>query len=91
MPETMHATHILWSRMLFDRLADGGSWGVPRSGLIFRKSGDRFNLAVRMPWDASMEGTITREQLIDYQRKDYEDIKRHFEAAGITVGDVSHG
>jgi hypothetical protein len=32
---------VAWSKLLFDRLAEGGTWGVKRSGLIYRKVGDR--------------------------------------------------
>ena len=74
-----------WSRWLFDRLAEGALWGVPRSGLIFQRKGDKLVLFERMPWMAEMEGTITPEQLREQQEAEFQSVKRHFEAAGIPV------
>lgn len=74
-----------WSRNLFDALNDGGTWGVPRSGLIFTKRGEEFVLTARMPW---MEGMpITAAQVDEQQLSDFEAIRRHMADAGITVTD----
>ena len=65
--------------------AEGGTWGVPRSGLIFVREGPALALTARMPWMEGMpEGA---EELHTYQQGDYELIKQHFEAAGIPVVD----
>jgi hypothetical protein len=75
--------HVEWSRRHFNMLAEGGTWGVPRSGLIYVKRGDRLVLQARMPHDQTMP--ITKEQLDKQQRTDIELIRKHFGAAGITV------
>jgi len=72
-----------WCRSVMGMLADGGIWGVPRSGLVFTKRGDKLVLTSEMP---HMEGLpMTAEELADYQREDYELIKERFELAGFQV------
>ncbi len=75
--------HLPWCTSLFDSLAEGGKWGVPRSGLIFTKIGDRLVLTDKMPWEPGMP--LNEESLLDYQDEEYESIRTHFGAAGITV------
>src|SRR4051794_40427868 len=77
--------HVTWCRRHFEMMADGGTWGIPRSGLVFRKEGYRLILMSMMPWMEEMEGVITPEQLHEQQEADYEANRVHFEAAGITV------
>lgn len=79
----MKQEHVEWCRKLFAQLRDGGSWGIPRSGLVFRKHGDVLVLAARMPHDPAMP--VTPEQLVAQQDADYEGTRRHFAEAGITV------
>jgi hypothetical protein len=79
----MNPEHIAWSRKTFDSLNEGGVWGIPRSGLMFRRRGDTLVLFEAMPWSEGMP--ITGTQLIEQQESDYRAVKRHFEAAGITV------
>ena len=74
---------INWSRMHFASMKDGGTWAVPRSGMIFQKKGNTLILTARMPHDPSM--AITVDELDEQQHREYANIKRHFEAAGITV------
>ena len=82
--------HVAWCRHQIDLLRIGGVWGIPRSGLIFTKTGDdEFTLTARMPWMAEMEGTITAEQLAEQQQAEYETNRRHFAAAGITLKDAT--
>jgi hypothetical protein len=81
--------HVEWSRQRFRTLADGGSWGVPRSGLIFTKRGDRLELTARMPHDPAMP--ITPLRLRRQQQHEFLNIKRHFAAAGIAVVDLTGG
>lgn len=75
--------HVDWCRNLFDRLAQGGVWGIPRSGLIFEKRGHDLVLTSQMPHIKEMP--ITPEQLAEQQESEYENVKRHFGLAGITV------
>jgi hypothetical protein len=79
----MDPEHIEWSRRTFGGLADGGMWGIPRSGLVFTRKGDALVLTAMMPHDPAMP--LSPHQLRRYQAKDYADIKRHFEAAGVAV------
>lgn len=78
---------VAWSRNLFGSIADGGTWAVPRSGLIFNRQGDALVLTMRLPHDPDMP--LTPAQLHEYQQGDYETIRRRFEAAGIIVRDTS--
>lgn len=75
--------HIEWSRWHFNMMKDGGTWGVPRSGLLYVKRGNHLVLTTRMPYDPAMP--ITKKQLDKQQRADIKIIKQHFEAAGIVV------
>lgn len=79
----MDEAHVEWSRQFFRTLRDGGTWGVPRSGQVFTKRGTELVLTERMPWDPAMPGS--EAEFRAYQEDDYEVIKRHFEAAGVTV------
>jgi hypothetical protein len=72
-----------WCRQLFDSLTDDGKWGVPRSGLIFTKRGDKLVLTQQLPWLEGMP--LTKEELENYQQNDFETTKSHFAAAGIPV------
>ena len=74
---------IEWSRNHFRMMSDGGTWAVPRSGLVFTKQGAELVLTARLPWESGMPGDPN--DLLAYQDDDYEAIKRHFEAAGIPV------
>lgn len=74
---------IAWSKDLFASIADGGQWGVPRSGMIFTRRGETLVLTAVMPHDPEME--ITADELVEQQEDEYENIRKHFEAAGITV------
>lgn len=79
---------VEWSRQLFDTMAQGGSWAVKRSGLIFLKVGGKLLLTARMPHMEDMP--ITAEQLKTQQNTDVAIITRYFKAAGIEVEDISH-
>jgi len=70
---------------MFALLADGGVWGVPRSGVLWRKEDGKLVLDELMPWMPEMEGTITREQLKKQQDREIRACRIHFEAAGVTV------
>lgn len=79
----MNPKHIEWCRTLFGMLNDGGIWAVPGCGLVFRKIGDELVLIDRMPHAEEMP--ISAEELQRHQDSEYENNRRHFEAAGITV------
>jgi len=79
----MRQDHIQWCRELFDSLNDGGMWGLPECGLVFRKIGAELVLIERMPHFDTM--SITADQLRQFQESEYENNRQHFEAAGIKV------
>jgi hypothetical protein len=85
--DKLNPDHVAWSLQHFLTLRDGGTWGIPRSGLIFTKRGVELQLTARMPHDPAMP--VTAEQLIEQQQSDYDLTKRHFESAGITVIDLT--
>lgn len=76
---------VEWSRNHFRMMADGGTWAVPRSGLIFQKHGTRLELTACMPHDPAMP--ITAAELHEQQLSEFRSIKRNFELAGVTVID----
>jgi hypothetical protein len=77
-----------WSRELFDMLAQDGTWGVPRSGLIFRKAGETLVLIARLPHNMSSP-ELSGEALREKQQEDVDLITKHFGEAGILVVDES--
>jgi hypothetical protein len=77
--------HVEWCRNQFRIMSEGGSWGIPRSGLIFTKRGNTLVLIARMPHDPAMP--ITAEQLREQQNSDFEGTVLHFVAAGVDVTD----
>ena len=81
----LNPAHVEWSRNQFRIMANGGTWAVPRSGLIFNRRGDTLVLTARMPHDPTMP--CSAQELSEQQQGDVDSIKRHFEAAGITVCD----
>lgn len=85
--DNLDPTHVEWSRKHFGIMADGGTWAIPRSGLIFIKHGKELHLMARMPHDPAMP--CTREQLQEQQDADFEITKVHFGAVGVVVLDKS--
>lgn len=77
---------IEWCKQMFAMLAPNGVWGVPRSGLVFKKTNTtppRLMLWQLMPFDPAMP--VTPEQLLEQQESDFDAIKQAFTAAGIQV------
>ncbi len=79
-----------WCLNLFNTLAEGGVWGVPRSGLIFTRRKGQLVLTAQMPHDGAMPRSLSdsdwsADELTDYQRTDYARIKREFLKASIDV------
>jgi hypothetical protein len=72
-----------WCRNLFGSLADGGTWGIPNSGLIFQRDGDTLKLVARMPHMPGME--ISAEQLREQQDDAFKKTQAEFAKAGITI------
>lgn len=68
----MEQDHVAWCKNLWNMLNEGGTWTIPRSGLIFMKHDGALH----------MIGAI--EPGVD-ALADFEATKEHFEAAGIEV------
>ena len=80
----LHSMEIkAWCRNMFAALKDGGVWGIPRSGVVFRKEGDALVLAESMPYDPAMP--LTEDQFREQQDGEFETVREHFAAAGIEV------
>ena len=73
------ARNIAWCRNLWQSLKVGGVWGVPRSGLMFRKTAKGFDLS-------DIARPVSRSFKI-YQRQDFECNVKHFALAGLEVTD----
>jgi hypothetical protein len=76
-----------WCQNLFATLSEGGVWGVPRSGLVFQKQGEKLVLVQRLPLEIAEPSMIgaDRETLLKFQDEDFEVIREVFAVAGITV------
>ena len=77
----------LFCQQTWRMLNDGGIWGVPRSGLMYRKDAAdaRLVLYARMPWECEMP--MSEAQLREQQDHDHANIVEMFSAIGIAVVD----
>lgn len=76
---------------LWDSLADGGHWGIPRCGLLYRKDAlnNTMRLVLRAPW---IEGlSISPEELVEAQDEDHQGITDMFAMIAIEVVDNTPG
>lgn len=73
----MKHQHVEWCRKMFAALKDGGVWGIPRTGLIFRKRGNA--LVLQHSIGQSAEGIR--------QASEYATTKKYFGAAGVVVSE----
>jgi hypothetical protein len=79
---------VEWSRQHFHMLAIDGVWGVPRSGLIFTRTGeDTLALTSVMPHDPAMP--LTPRQLFTQQANDFQAIQGYMKKAGIRTYDTT--
>jgi hypothetical protein len=75
-----------WCRQMWTSLADGGTWAIPRSGLIFIKRGGKLVLSMAMPYMQEMEKIgVTPESLRAHQDSDFEATREHFGRVGVEV------
>jgi hypothetical protein len=79
----MMSTDLMWCNQMWNSLADGGTWAVPRSGLVFQKdkAKKRLVLIARMPYEEGMPGTA--EDLRAYQESDFQAIAMRFALIGV--------
>ena len=80
---TASRENLQWCQNLFASLADDGVWGVPRSGLVFKKQGKALVLIEQMPFIEGMP--LSPPELVKYQDGDFTCIQRTFAEAGIPV------
>lgn len=73
--------YIQWCKNQYELVEENGVWAVPRSGLVFQKKDGKFTLVMRIP----IADPDKKKEWEELQEADYEAIKEHFEAAGITV------
>lgn len=85
--DNFNPEHVAWSRERFEMTADGGTWAIPRLGMIFVRRGERLVLVARMPHDPAMP--ISADELTEQQNSEFEDVRQHFKAAGIDVIDTT--
>jgi hypothetical protein len=86
---------ILWSRRMWQSVNDGGTWAIPRSGLMMERTPTGFSLVSVMPFTPEMataaaEGRDvpkTAAELLAYQKYDFGFIQSRFEAAGLIFDD----
>lgn len=81
----MEPAHLEWCRRNFALMAEGCTWGVPRSGLVFCRRGNQLVLVDRLPYQPDMP--CTARQWAGYQEYDLQEHRRHFEAIGVRVID----
>jgi hypothetical protein len=80
--------YVEWSRRQFHMLTIGGVWGVPRSGLVFTRTGETtLALTEVMPHDPSMP--ITPRELFEQQAADFQAIQGYMKMAGIRCYDTT--
>lgn len=79
------ASYTAWATTFWSTLADGGVWGVPRSGLLFRREGNTLVLTDRMPWQEGMP--LDADELEEFQQSDLEGCVEMFRTIGVDVVD----
>jgi hypothetical protein len=77
----------VWCQKLFSVMAEGGTWAVPRSGLIFQKRQGKLICTIRMPHDPKMP--CSAAELKRQQDGDVRVIGEHFAAINVSVEDQS--
>lgn len=77
--------HVAWCRRLWTMLTDGGSWGLPNSGLIFRKDAVARELVLVniMPHMDNMP--VSSDELLARQLELYIQTQQHFKLIGVHV------
>ncbi len=84
MPD-MNPAHVEWCRSMWGLMADGGAWGLPNSGLIFRKDAAARELVLiqAMPHMPGMP--LSPDELLARQISLYIDTVEHFALIDVRV------
>jgi len=79
---------VQWCEMLWNSMKDGGTWGIPRTGLMFRKDSERRALVLymRMPHDPLVM-EVTAEEVREHQDAELAATRDHFAQLGVEVLD----
>lgn len=93
MPRDVKPSEVEWTVSHLNRLHLDSTWAVPRSGLIFFKTGEKeITLRVVMPYMAEMAKIIlddktklTSEKLKEHQKEDFYCIAARARIGGYTV------
>jgi hypothetical protein len=72
-----------WCQFLWDSLEEGGTWSIPRTGLIFRKQNGRLRMIASMPYHPDMQ--MSMQELLEYQDGDFDSTKEQFGKIGVEV------
>lgn len=84
--------YVDWNKRNYNALRIGGTWVVPRSGLIFTKTATGYELSSMMPWIPAMASSKLKvprsaSELSTWQRDDFNTIKHYHQMSGLTVTD----
>jgi hypothetical protein len=77
--------HVEWCRRMWSVMADGGSWGLPASGLIFQKREAARELVLIDAMPHTPEMPITADELLARQISLYIDTVEHFALCDVKV------
>ena len=74
-----------WATRMWDCIEDEGVWGIPRSGLVFRKNAaaKQLTLVMRMPWFEGL--SVNPDELNEMQEDEIQNLVRVFASIGVTV------
>lgn len=76
-------SHEAWCRMTWNMIAEGGTWGIPRSGIIFTKREGKLVLTDAMPHTPEMP--MSEMELKEFQDGDFEATREEFGKIGVEV------
>lgn len=75
--------HSAWCRATWAMMAEGGTWGIPRSGIIFTKREGKLVLTDAMPYTSEMP--MSEKELKEFQDSDFEATREEFGLIGVEV------
>jgi len=86
---------VLWCKRRHAVMADNGTWAVPRSGLVFMRVPKGYVLVNVLPYldemrearELGADVPASPEELLAYQKHDFEMHQRYHKAAGLEMTD----
>lgn len=79
-----YAQQVTWTRNHLNQLKVGGYWSVPRSGLVFQRTGEQ---EVTLIARHKIGAYATKLELERFQQEDADCIAKRIVAAGFTFKD----